>query len=109
MDSYYGMLDLTKLGEIVRKDPQAVKMVTFKDGSVHKMVDLAVNAKQQPDKFGNVAYVKVSVRQSDQKQGVNYYLGDLKQSKFSNQNGPQQQSPTHQAQKSEENSDDLPF
>lgn len=103
---YYGSIDLTKLGQIVRQHPELVKTVNMKDGTQHKFLNIDVNEKQQPDQYGNVAYVKVSCKKAEQRQGLNYYLTDLKPS----QNSQPQPAPAAQQQQTVINDDsDLPF
>lgn len=107
MASYYGSIDLTKLGEIVRKHPELVRVANMKDGSQHKFLNIDINEKQNgADQYGNVAYLKASCKKDQQKQGVNYYLCDLKESQNSNQ---QQQAAAPQNNADVNNSDDLPF
>lgn len=77
---YYGQLDLTKLGKIARQHPELVKEVDFKDGK-HKLVNIPVLDKEREDNFGNTACVKVACKREDEKPELNYYLGDLKQTK----------------------------
>lgn len=106
MASYYGSIDLTLLGELVRKHPQLVREVTMKDGSVHKYLSININEKQQPDKYGHTAYIKASCKREQQLQGLNYYLCDLKESKQQGQQAAQQQ----QQQAATANDDgELPF
>ncbi len=107
MENLYGTIDLTKLGNIVRQHPELVREVTFKSGETHKVINVNINQKQQEDQYGNVAYVKVGVKKDDEKQGLNYFLGDLKVSKFGTEQKPQQQSQSYAPSPSNEN--DLPF
>ena len=108
LTSYYGRIDLTKIGEIIKKDPQAVKNVTFKDGVTHKFIDVNIGVRKEPDQYSNVAFIKVGVKKSDVKADVNYYIGDLKESQY----GSSQQSShtsTASAAQVQEGNDDLPF
>ncbi len=110
MSNYYGSIDLTKLGQIVKQHPELVKTVNMKDGTQHKFLNIDVNEKQQPDQYGNVAYLKASCKKAEQKQGLNYYLCDLKESQNSNQQQPQRQQPApQQSAAANAESDDLPF
>lgn len=81
MDSYYGSIDLTKLGLLVRQHPELVKTANMKDGTQHKFLNIGIDPKRQTDQFGNCAYIKASCKKEQQKQGVNYYLCDLKLSR----------------------------
>lgn len=105
MAGFYGSLDLTKLGQIVRQHPELVKTVNMKDGTQHKFLNIDINEKQQADQYGNTAYLKVSCKRDQQKQGLNYYLCDLKQS----QNNGQQYAQQAPQQASAGGDNDLPF
>lgn len=104
---YYGSIDLTKLGQIVRQHPELVKTANMKDGSQHQFLNIDINEKQQTDQYGNSAYLKVSCKKDEQKQGLNYYLCDLKTSKYGDNNQQQVQQPVQQPQNN--SNDDLPF
>lgn len=101
---YYGSLDLTKLGQIVRLHPELVKTVTMRDGTQHKFLNIDVNEKQQADQYGNVAYIKASCKKAEQRQGLNYYLTNLKPSQSNAQPSPQ---PTPKPVTNDEG--DIPF
>lgn len=75
----YGQIDLTKIGNIVKNHPELVKHIQFKDGE-HKLLNISILAKDEPDKYGNTSVVKASCKKDDERQGVNYFLGDLKNS-----------------------------
>ena len=117
MENLYGSIDLTKLGNVVRQHPELVRNVQFRDGSVHKILNININQKYQTDQYGNVASVKVGVRRSEERQGVNYYFGELKisqhqQSAQSNSQAPASASspaPAPSASHSETQGDELPF
>ena len=107
LSSYYGSIDLTKLGQIVRQHPELVKVANMKDGSQHKFLNIDISPKQSgADQYGNVAYLKAACKKSEQKQGLHYYLCDLKlsqnQQQTTQQEAPQQAPPMN-------SSDDLPF
>jgi len=105
MANYFGSIDLTKLGQIVRQHPELVKTANMRDGTQHQFINIDVNDKQQADQYGNTAYIKVSCKKDMQKEGINYYLTDLKPSKFNNQ--PQAAPPQQQAQDNQ--NDEVPF
>ena len=108
MENLYGNLDLTVLGNLVRQHPELVREVDFKDGK-HKLLNIDVFQKQQQDQYGNIATIKASCKKDQQKEGVNYYLANLKVSQYQNQNNQQQiQQPAPQ-QESNGGTDDLPF
>lgn len=80
MSNYYGKIDLTRLGQIVKAHPERIQRVKFKDGE-HQLLDIDIREKV-PDNYGNAAYIKVGVRNADKKEGINYYVADLKVSQF---------------------------
>lgn len=109
MDNLYGSLDLTVLGKLVRQHPELVRKVNFKDGE-HQLINIDVFSKQQPDQYDNVATIKASCKKDQQKEGLSYYLANLKVSQYQNDN--QQQKPARQNQAPQQNSgddDNLPF
>lgn len=110
MDNLYGSLDLTILGKLVRQHPELVRKVNFKDGE-HQLINIDVFGKQQPDQYDNVATIKASCKKDQQKEGLSYYLANLKVSQYQNDN-QQQQQPARQnqaPQQSANDNDDLPF
>lgn len=108
MENLYGTIDLTKLGNVVRQHPELVRNVQFKDGTTHKMLNININQKQQTDQYGNVAFMKVGVKREEERQGVNYYLGDLKVSQYGN-NVQQQATVAPQPQQPTKQEENLPF
>lgn len=107
MDSLYGQLDLTVLGKIVRQHPELIKKVTFKDGE-HQLINIDVFERKQTDQYGNVAAIKASCKQEQQKQGLSYFLASLKVSQYQHGSNQQTQQPARQQQQSGDDSD-LPF
>jgi predicted RNA-binding protein YlxR (DUF448 family) len=106
MSGFYGSIDLTRLGEVARKHPELVRVVNMKDGTQHKFLNIDIGMKQQKDQYGHVAYLKVSCKKAEQRQGLNYYLADLRESQ--NQQQPQNPTPPPAAAPQNTN-DDLPF
>lgn len=76
--SFYGQIDLAILGDIVRKQPELVKIVTGKDGKTRKFIDVYFNPRQTPSNYGHTHYMKVGVKKVEARQDVNYYIGDFK-------------------------------
>ena len=83
--NFYGQISLTKLCDFARNHPEMVKEVTFRDGHVEKMIDIDVNERREPSKFGNVAYIRCRSANGDKA-----YVADLKRSKFDETNQQQQ-------------------
>ena len=105
MENLYGNLDLTVLGNLVRQHPELIREAEFKDGK-HKLLNIDVYQKQQ-DQYGNVATIKASCKKDQQKQGVNYYLANLKVSQY--QNNSQQQTQQPAPPLAPQDDSDLPF
>lgn len=97
---------MTVLGNIVRQHPELVREVDFKDGK-HKLLNIDVFARQQQDQYGNIATIKASCKKAEQKQGLNYYLSNLKKSAY--QNDGQQQQQQAQTPPPAANEEPLPF
>ena len=81
--NYFGQIDLTKLGIIVRQHPELVKEINFKDGT-HKLINIEVVERHQPSEKGHTHFVKVPCKKDQQKEWVNYFVSDLKPSQYSN-------------------------
>lgn len=82
--SYYGSIDITKLGQLMRQHPELVRVANMKDGTQHQFINIDISPKQNgADQYGNVAYLKAACKKTEQKQGLNYYLADLKLSQNS--------------------------
>ena len=77
MSNLYGSIDLAQLGEIIRKQPNLVKVVEGKDGKKHKYLDVYVNERKEASQFGKTHYLKVAVKKDDAQEDVNYYVGDF--------------------------------
>ena len=105
MENLYGNLDLTVLGNLVRQHPELIREAEFKDGK-HKLLNIDVYQKQK-DQYGNVATIKASCKKDQQKQGVNYYLANLKVSQY--QNNSQQQTQQPAPPLAPQDDSDLPF
>ena len=76
---FYGQLDLNKLYKIAKEHPEITKKANFKDGE-HTLIYISLFEKEA-DKFGNTACLKASVNKDAQREGINYFIGDLKESK----------------------------
>jgi len=111
MSDLYGQINLTKLGEIVRNNPELVKEVTFKDGRKEKMININVYEKEK-DQWGNTAYLKVACKPENRKMDKSaYYLCDLKEAPNPNANhtGGTAYKKREDYVPEQKKSDDLPF
>lgn len=104
MANYYGSLDLTELGNIVRNHPELVSEVQLKDGTTHKYIKVDVWDKGQIDQFGNAAAIKVSCKRDNRINGLRYYIANLKLSERRNTS-----SGAAQATTAPQGVDDIPF
>ena len=120
--NYYGQLDLTALGNIIRQHPQLVKEVTFQDGTTHKFINIDIQERRQPSSKGHTHYCKVGCKKDEQVEGLKYYIADLKTSNYGTvpqyarpqeraELQPAVQAPLAPAQANEptEETNDLPF
>ena len=99
---YYGDIDLTKLGNIVRKHNSLVRKIKFKDGE-HQLLKISILIKDKPDKFGNTATIKVNCKRDEELKSLIYFVGDLKGTKQDTEEKPQY------AETPVEEHNDLPF
>lgn len=100
MSNLYGSIDLTLLGNIVRQHPDKIKKITFKDGTVHQFLNIDINERQQTDQYGRTHYIRAGIKKAEQKEGVNYYVADLK---------PSQNNTTATTQPQSDGEAELPF
>lgn len=70
-------------GSICLSDIPRELITTSKNGK--KYLNIEVNQLQKPSPYGATHAVKMSVKRADRKDGVNYYIGNLKPSKFGNE------------------------
>lgn len=96
MANYYGSLCLSDIPkELIQ---------TGKNGK--KYLNIDIYERREVSQFGETHTIKASCKKEEQKEGVNYYIGALKPSKY--QDTPQQaQAPAPATQESED--DGLPF
>jgi hypothetical protein len=100
----FGQIDLTKLGDIARKHPSLVKKVTFKDGREHQLLNVGL-VETRGDNNGYNKALRVNCKQDEQIQGLNYFVGSLKEADNTNT-----QAVTHSpAPANTEDDNDLPF
>lgn len=102
MAGFYGSLCLTDIPK---------ELITVgKNGK--KYLNIEIGQRRQPSQYGATHYVKASVKAEQKREGVNYYIGELKPSKYEN-NGQQSQNaaPAQQPQAFNQPNDDgdLPF
>lgn len=82
-----------------------------------KYISIEVDERKTPSQFGDTHYIKVWCKAAERKEGVNYFIGDLKPSKYDapTQAPAQQPAPQPQAQPQDfltppaPDADDVPF
>jgi hypothetical protein len=99
-------------GSICLSDIPKELITTAKNGK--KYLNIEVKQMRQPSQFGHTHTVKASVKKDERQEGVNYYIGNLKLSKFGNEGeaqGAQEASSMTQAPVYDvpNNPKDLPF
>lgn len=102
MAGFYGSLCLSDIPK---------ELITVgKNGK--KYLNIEIGERRQPSQYGATHYVKCSVKSEQKREGVNYYIGELKPSKYDS--GGQQQGKAVAAQQpksfnSPDENGDLPF
>lgn len=96
-DNLYGSLCLSDI-------PKEL-ITTGKNGK--KYLNIVVNKRREVSQFGMTHYVKAHCKKEQQRDGVNYYIGELKPSSYQNSNAPGQAASTATANEGKEG--DLPF
>lgn len=117
MSSYKALIDVTKLGDIIREHPQLVREKEMKDGKVHKFVSVDINERREVSESGATHYIKVNLWKLIPREGMNYYLADVYPNNFEkkgviNNNTPQfgNQTPPEEVKVNSNGSiDNLPF
>ena len=99
-------------GSICLSDIPKELITTAKNGK--KYLNIEIKQMRQPSQFGHTHTVKASVKRDERKEGVNYYIGNLKLSKYGNDGEAQEtQGATPAVQAPEydtpNNPNDLPF
>jgi hypothetical protein len=73
-DFLFGSINLSKIPK------ELIKEVKFKDGSVQKCLDIKVCKRREPSQFGDTHFISCEPKdKNERKDGVNYFIGDLKE------------------------------
>ena len=96
-------------GSICLTDIPKELITTAKNGK--KYLNIEVKQMRQPSQFGHTHTVKASVKRDERQEGVNYYIGNLKVSKFGNDGEAQETTTVEQAPvfSAPNDPNDLPF
>lgn len=78
-------------GSICLSDIPKELITTAKNGK--KYINIEVKLMRQPSQYGHTHTVKASVKKDERKEGVNYYIGNLKVSKFGGDSEAQDSAP----------------
>ena len=78
-------------GSICLSDIPKELITTAKNGK--KYLNIEVKLMRQPSQYGHTHTVKASVKKNERKEGVNYYIGNLKVSKYGNDGEAQEGAP----------------
>ena len=109
MVNAYGQINLDKIGEIIKSQPDIVKTVTFKDGTTARMLDINVFTTKNPDRFGNTIAIKARCAKDKVRKDVNYYFGNMKESEEKEKSQPTAQPTAQPPEPDPANDPDLPF
>ena len=71
-DILFGSLCLSDIPKELIKD------VTCKDGKVRKYLNISVLERKEVSQYGHTHFVSCSPKREEQRDGVNYIIGDLK-------------------------------
>lgn len=79
---YYGQLDLDCVLAIARNQKELVKTYKDKNDQEHHVLNISVLKKDEPDKFGNVASIKIDCNKDERREDLKhkYWCGSLKES-----------------------------
>lgn len=78
-------------GSICLSDIPKELITTAKNGK--KYLNIEVKQMRQPSQYGHTHTVKASVKLDERKEGVNYYIGNLKASKYGSDSEAQNNAP----------------
>lgn len=70
-------------GSICLSDIPKELIRTGKNGKKYLSID--VRERREPSQYGDTHFIKAYCKKSEQKEGVNYFIGELKQSVYSEQ------------------------
>ena len=101
---YTGQIDFTLVSRLWRDHRELFKEVPFKDGK-HMLLDVSLAERREPDEKGNTHYLKARCKKSEERQGLNYYIG----SHFKPYQQAQQAQNVQPATPMPESNDELPF
>lgn len=101
-------------GSICLSDIPKELIVTAKNGK--KYLNIQVNARREVSQYGMTHYIKAATRKEQRREGVNYYIGELKPSLYQgdgqqpmNAPAPAPSATTPPASPYPPTSDNLPF
>jgi hypothetical protein len=72
MTMLYGSICLSDIPK------ELIKEVTLQDGTKKMYLNVAVVERREKSQFGHTHFITCSPKQEERKEGVNYFIGDLK-------------------------------
>ena len=90
-------------GSICLSDIPKELITVGKNGK--KYLNVVVNERREVSQFGMTHYVKAYCKKEQQREGVNYYIGELKPSDYHGNNSNE----AHASAPASNSEDDLPF
>ncbi len=93
MADFYGEISLKKLGDIVRQHPELVRTVHFNRPTPHDEQMIRISIREKQTEYSD-AFIAVSCKKEEQKEGLQYIVGNLH---FSNNSTQQPSAPVPQA------------
>lgn len=78
--NFYGSIDLTVLGNIVRAHPNNIRVIRDTMGTTHKYLNINVYERKEKGKNGDTHYIKAGIKKEDRRDDFSYFIGNLKPS-----------------------------
>lgn len=72
MSNYYGSICLSDIPK------ELIKRVTCRDGQVRAYLNISIVERKTPSQYGNTHVVSCAPRKEERKDGVNYFIGDVR-------------------------------
>jgi len=100
----YGQIDLTALWAATKAHPELIREWTDSKGQTHKTINIDVSERATSSSNGATHYIKIAAKKEQQKDGIKYYISDLKPSQFN-----QAQTTQKKSSQQQNDNDDAPF
>lgn len=70
---FLGSIDLSKI------DKSHIKMVQFKDGTTHPILQITISKRKEPSQFGDTHYISYAPKDTPKEQRNKFICGDLRE------------------------------